>query len=206
MPTLAGVTPKTPVGSVKRRSHEAAISTPPPTQCPRIIATVGFGKVRSAACAARLCRRRSAMGSSGSLPPSSSEMSAPAQKLGPAPVTTRTRTPASPASSSSRPGSAAHIPAVTALRLSARSMVRTATVPCLVTTSGSLISAEVIGGEGVAPVGIAGLVAGREPQPPLLGGAVREGVLVHPTAAQFTLDEVVPDPAGGVERPVDVVG
>ena len=43
MPTLAGVTPKIPVRSVKRRSHDAAISTPPPTQWPRIIATVGFG-------------------------------------------------------------------------------------------------------------------------------------------------------------------
>src|SRR5688572_24138651 len=206
MPTFAGGRPKTPVGSVKRRWHAAAISTPPPTQWPRIIATVGFGKARRAAWAARLSRRRSAMGSRGSAPPSSSEMSAPAQKLGPAPVTTRTRTSGSPAGDSSTPGSAAHIPAVIALRLSGRSMVRTATAPCRVMTRGSPMSAEVVGGEGVALVGVAGLVAGREPLPSLLGRPVRERVLVHPAATELPLDEVVPDPAGGVEGPVDVVG
>src|SRR4026209_1223377 len=62
MPTFAGVTPNTPVGAVKRRSQQAAISTPPPMQWPRIIAIVGFGKSRRAACAARLSRRTTAIG------------------------------------------------------------------------------------------------------------------------------------------------
>jgi hypothetical protein len=127
MPTLAGVTPKTAVGSANRRSHEAAISTPPPMQWPRIIATVGFGNSRSAACAARLSRRTSAIGSPGSAPLSRSEMSAPEQKLGPAPVTTRARTAGSSARPARTPGSAAHIAAVMALRFSGRSTVSTAT-------------------------------------------------------------------------------
>ena len=66
-------------------------------------------------------------------------------------------------------------------------------------------SAEVVGAEGVALRRVAGLVAGGEPLLPLLGGAVGERVLVDPAAAEVPLDEVVADPAGGVQRPVDVV-
>src|SRR5215207_1769115 len=222
MPTFAGVTPKTAVGSAKRRSQAAAISTPPPMQWPRIIATVGFGKSLRAACAARLSRRTSAIGSSGSAPPSRSEMSAPAQKLGPEPVTTRARTSGSPASGPRTSGSAAHMPAVIALRFSARSMVRTATWLWRDTTSpapvqgpdaglrvlggtGVLFSAEVVRAERVADARVARLVAGHEPLLPLLRGPVGEGVLVHGAAAQVLLDEVVTDAGGGVERPVDVV-
>ena len=65
-PTLAGVTPKTAVSSAKRRSQQVATSRPPPTQRPRIAATVGTGNARRAAWAARSSRRRSAMGTSGS--------------------------------------------------------------------------------------------------------------------------------------------
>src|SRR3954451_2839192 len=205
MPTLAGVTPKTPVGSVNRRSQEAASSTPPPMQCPRIAATVGCGKDRSAAWAARLSRRTSAIGSSGSGPLSRSAMSAPAQNDGPAPVTTSARTVASSASPVSRSGRAAHMPAVIALRFSGRSMVRTATAPSRSTRSRSPTSAQVVGAEGVALVRVAGGVAGREPLLPLSRRAVREAVLVDPAAAEVALDEVVPDPRGGVQRPVDVV-
>ena len=71
---------------------------------------------------------------------------------------------------------------------------------------GAHLSAEVVRREGVAPGGIAGLVAGAEPLLPLLRGAVRERVLVDPPAAEVLLDEVVADPRGGVERAGDVVG
>src|SRR5829696_2438801 len=208
MPTLAGVTPKTPVGSVKRRSQQAAISTPPPMQWPRIIAIVGLGKSRRAAWAARLSRRTTAMGSAGSGPLSRSAMSAPAQKLGPAPVTTSTRTAESSASAARTPGSPAHMAAVMALRLSGRSIVSRATCPSRETVSGratSVISAEVVGGEGVALVRVTALVAGQEPLLPLLRRAVRERVLVDPAVAEVRLDEVVTDPRGGVQGPVDVV-
>src|SRR3954447_16718809 len=66
-------------------------------------------------------------------------------------------------------------------------------------------SAQVVGAERVALSRVAGGVAGAEPALPLVGGAVREGVLVHRAAAQVLLDEVVADPAGGVQRPGDVV-
>src|SRR3954447_20624939 len=222
MPTLAGVTPNSPVGSVKRRSQHAAISTPPPMQCPRIMAIVGFGKSRSAACAARLSRRTTAIGSAGSGPLSRSAMSAPAQKLGPAPVTTSTRTAGSPAGPASTPGSPAHISAVMALRFSGRSMVSTATCPSRETVSMASVQgpaaslrvvggtevllSEVVGAEGVALVRITGLVPGAEPLLPLLGRPVRERVLVHPAAAQVALDEVVADARRGVQRAGDVVG
>src|SRR3954454_4028742 len=174
-------------------------------QCPRIAATVGCGKDRSAAWAARLSRRTSAIGSSGSGPLSRSAMSAPAQNDGPAPVTTSARTVASSASPVSRSGRAAHMPAVIALRFSGRSMVRTATAPSRSTRSRSPTSAQVVGAEGVALVGVARLVAGAEPLLPLGRRAVREAVLVDPAAAEVALDEVVADPGGGVQRPVDVV-
>src|SRR3712207_7827599 len=70
---------------------------------------------------------------------------------------------------------------------------------------GRRVLLEVVGGEGVALRRVAGLVAGGEPALPLLGGAVREGVLVDGAAAQVLLDEVVADAAGGVQRAVDVV-
>src|SRR3954464_15535669 len=205
MPTLAGGPPKTPAGWWERRSREGAIATPPPMQCPRIAATVGCGKARSAAWAARLSRRTSGIGASGSGPLSRSAMSAPAQNDGPAPVTTSARTPASSASPESSSGRAAHMPAVIALRFSGRSMVRTATAPSRSTRSRSPTSAQVVGAEGVALVRVAGGVAGGEPLLPLGRRAVGEAVLVDPPAAEVALDEVVADPRGGVQRPVDVV-
>src|SRR4051794_29023489 len=66
-------------------------------------------------------------------------------------------------------------------------------------------SPEVVGAERVALPGVAGRVAGAEPALPLRGGAVGEAARVHGAAAQVLLDEVVADPAGGVQCPGDVV-
>ena len=136
-------------------------------------------------------------------------MSAPAQKLGPAPVTTRTRT----AGSAGEPGEDAgqvRPHAARSWRCASRrgrwSGRRRVPSPgdrarCV----GPCSSAEVVGGEGVALRRVAGLVPGHEPLLPLLGGAVGERVLVDAAAAQVLLDEVVADAGGGVQGPVDVV-
>src|SRR3712207_8640570 len=68
---------------------------------------------------------------------------------------------------------------------------------------GRRVLLEVVGGEGVALRGVAGLVAGGEPALPLLGGTVGEGVLVDGAAAQVLLDEVVPDAGRGIQGAVD---
>src|SRR5215210_547124 len=67
------------------------------------------------------------------------------------------------------------------------------------------VSTEVVGPEGVAPGRLTRLVAGAEPLPPLLRGAVAEGVLVDRSVAQVALDEVVADAPRCVERTGDVV-
>src|SRR3954465_7239993 len=71
--------------------------------------------------------------------------------------------------------------------------------------SRGILSAQIVGGEGVALPRIAGPVAGAEPLPALVGRPVRERVLVHRSVAEIALDEVVTDPARRVERAVDVV-
>lgn len=120
MPSFAGVTPYDDPSSANRRSQAAASWLPPPTQNPRIAASVGFGKAASASSAATA----SACGSSF---PVSEEMSAPAQKVGPAPVRTRTRTAGSAARSASSSGRARHIAAVMAFRLAGWEMTTVAT-------------------------------------------------------------------------------
>ena len=61
-----------------------------------------------------------------------------------------------------------------------------------------------VAAEGVAGVGVAGPVAGREPALPLLGGAVRPGLRADPALGAL-LDPVVADRRRGVERDLDVL-
>lgn len=129
MPSLAGVTPKDAPSSANRRSQAAANWLPPPTQYPRITASVGRGNAASASSAATASACGSPSGSR------SEEMSAPAQKVSPAPVSTSTRTPGSAASRSSSPGSSPHIAAVIALRLAGLLITTVATPSATVCSS-----------------------------------------------------------------------
>lgn len=110
-PSFAGVTPNSDPSSANRRSQAAASCAPPPTQCPRIAASTGFGKAASVSSASTDSR----CASSGE--PLSVEMSAPEQNVPPAPVSTRTRTSGSAARVASSGGSARHMPTVMALSL-----------------------------------------------------------------------------------------
>ncbi len=159
MPSLAGVTPNRLPSSANRRSQAAASWAPPPTQYPRTAASVGRGKAASASSASteRRC---------GPSPPSaeasSEEMSAPAQKVSPAPVSTRARTDGSAASFARSGGSARHIAGVMALRLAGWSMTTVATPSATVWLScGSM--ARMLSAPGVAHAGALGSEPGGRP-------------------------------------------
>lgn len=113
--------------SAIRRSQATASWLPPPMQWPRILATVGTGRLRSA-CSAVSTTARMVAPSSDSEP-----ISAPAQKEGLDPVSTTAHSSGSAARSAQIAASRRHMSAVSALRFPARSMVMVPTPSWLCT-------------------------------------------------------------------------
>src|SRR5580700_1987170 len=111
-------------------SPASASPAPPPIAAPLIAVTTGLVSCEKTPCNfAVISARRSTRGALADDSAANSDKSAPAQKAGPAPVSTIARTPAAPSASRNASNSASLSARFSALRFSGRFMVRKRTAP-----------------------------------------------------------------------------